>query len=399
MKGWKKCLLFVQLSAVLLTASFTGFLGKTQQVFAAHPYDTYCSSSVQPQNFENWLSFASQSGYYFQSGGTYYVFDKPASYLGNGWFQMGSNATTNMWYGSTKPIKFFKHTNGKYYANMSVNPSFNPRYDMRTFSGSYTPTTTQSQFKGSQPPLSQQGATAWSWTGQGAGRGVWSGVPSAYPTSNLQWTGGVSVGQGSEWWWEFGQTTGTASYSNPCKVYGNSTYDSSWDQLIAGSVTVSNKTFDNNEGCSRLDIGCLLSNTFATVTETLVSTSEAIIRGIAGLFTPDVDTLKYSFEQFSNSLLDTLGFLAYPFEWIIDTLDALYGGIVADGSWGTGFCAINEFDWGLPSGTFFGSYITIDYCSPLADKIADVSRILFPVLISYALIRTFKHKIDEVHQK
>jgi len=397
MKGWKKCLLLGQLSVLLLTASFTGFLGKTQKAYAAHPYDTNCSSSVQPQ-YDGWLSFASKSGYYFQTGGTYYVTPLPRSYLSNGWFQMGSNTTTNYWYGSTKPIKFFLHTNGKYYANMSVDPTFDPARDMRTFSSSYTPTTTLSQFQGSKPATSQQGYTPYSYTGQGAGNRVWSGVPTSPPTSNLNWTGNVSVGQGSEWWWEFGQTTGTSGLSNPCKVYGNVTYDSSWNQLIAGAVTVSNKVFNTNEGCSKVDIGCLLTNAFATVENTFLAVGEAIVNGIAALFSPDVDTLKYSFEQFSNSLLDTLGFLAYPFEWIGDTLDALYGGIVADGSWGTGFCGINEFDWGFDTGTFFGANINIDYCSTLANKLADISRIIMPVLISYALVRTFKHKIDEVHK-
>jgi len=392
MKRIKKCLLFVALFALLLTSSFTASSGS---VSAANANDAFCSSAVQP-NMPGWLSFFSQSGYYYQTGGTYYVRKKPSGLMSNGYIQATGSGTYRI-VASTKPIVLFKHTNGLYYANFSSNPTFNIETDLGQTPGSYSASTTLSSLKGSQPPLTQQGATEWSWTGDLASRQYWSGTPASPPATPQALTGGVDVGQGSEWWSQI--YVPTSGNSAPCKKFGNVTYDASWDQAIATTTTVDKKTYPTTQGCSMTDIGCLLQQTFSTVANTFLAVGEAIVNGIALLFTPDVDTLKYSFDQFTDSLTDTLGFLAYPFEWIIDTLDALYGGIVADGSWGTGFCSLDSFDWGLPTGTFFGSNININYCSELANRIADVSRILFPVLISYALIRTFKHKIDEVHQK
>lgn len=392
MKGWKKCLLYVLSFVLLLTASFTA---TSDSASAANANDAFCSSAVQP-NFSGWLSFFSQSGYYYQTGGVYYVRKKPSGMMSNGFIRMNSSSTMSL-FASTKPIELFKHSNGKYYANLSVNPSFNIETDLGVTPGTYSSSTTQSSLKGSQPPLSQQGATDWSWTGDLASRHYWSGVPTSPPANPKALTGGVDVGQGSEWWIEIYNPS--SGVSAPCKKFGNVTYDASWDQATAGTTTVDNKVYPTTQGCSMTDIGCLLQQTFSTVANTFLAVGEAIVNGIASLFSPDVDTLKYSFDEFSNSLLDTLGFLAYPFEWIIDCLDALYGGIVADGSWSIGFCGIDSFDWGFETGTFFGSNININYCSTLVYKLTAVSTILFPVLISYALIRTFKHKIDEVHSK
>lgn len=393
MKGFKKCLLFALSFVLLLTASFIA-QSDSNSAYAANPNDTYCSNSTQP-NFSGWLSFFSQSGYYYQTGGVYYVRQKPSGMMSNGVIRM-SSSTANQILASTKPIEFFKHSNGKYYANLSVNPTFNIEKDLGVTPGTYTSSTTQSSFKGSQPPLSQQGATDWSWTGDLASRHYWSGVPTSPPANPQALTGGVDVGQGSEWWIQIPQASGA---SNPCKKWGNVTYDASWDQITATTTTVDSKVYPTTQGCSMTDIGCLLQQTFSTVANTFLAVGEAIVNGIALLFSPDVDTLKYSFDEFSTSLLDTLGFLAYPFEWIGDTLDALYGGIVADASWGTGFCGIDSFDWGFPTGTFFGTNINIDFCNDLVDRLIEISNIIMPVFISYALIRTFKQKIDEVHAK
>lgn len=390
MKGWKKCLLLGQLFVLLLTASF---IAQSGSVSAANPNDTYCSNATQP-NFSGWLSFFSQSGYYYQTGGTYYVRKKPSGMFSNGFIRM-SSSSANQIMASTKPIELFKHTNGKYYMNLSVNPSFNIETDFGVTPSTYTSSTTQSSFKGSQPPLSQQGSTDWSWTGDLASRHYWSGVPTSPPANPQALTGGVDVGQGSEWWIEIPQASGA---SNPCKKWGNVTYDASWDQITASTTTVDLKSYPTTQGCSMTDIGCLLQQTFSTVANTFLAVGEAIVNGIALLFSPDVDTLKYSFDQFMDSMIDTLGFLAYPFEWIIDSLDALYGGIVADGDWGVGICGVSSFDWGITNGTFFGSNISVNWCSTLAEKLAEVGRIIFPVVISYALVRAFKQKIDEVHK-
>jgi len=151
--------------------------------------------------------------------------------------------------------------------------------------------------------------------------------------------------------------------------------------------------------CETWDITCKIKNIFTGIADTFTAVGNAIVDGITALFSVDTTTMGYEFDQLKEFLIDKLGFLAYPFEWIIDTLDGLYGGIVADGSWGTGFCAIDEFDWGFDSGTFFGSNININWCSSLVNNITTYTQILFPVFISYALIRSFKHHIDEVHQK
>lgn len=390
MKGWKKCLLLGQLFVLLLTASF---IVQSGSVSAANPNDTYCSNATQP-NFSGWLSFFSQSGYYYQTGGTYYVRKKPSGMFSNGFIRM-SSSSANQIMASTKPIELFKHTNGKYYMNLSVNPTFDIERDFGVTPGTYSSSTTQSSFKGSQPPLSQQGATDWSWTGDLASRHIWSGVPTSPPANPQALTGGVDVGQGSEWWIEIPQASGA---SNPCKKWGNVTYDASWDQITASTTTVDSKVYPTTQGCSMTNIGCLLQQTFSTVANTFLAVGEAIVNGIALLFSPDVDTLKYSFDQFMDSMIDTLGFLAYPFEWIIDSLDVLYGGIVADGDWGVGICGVSSIDWGITNGTFFGSNISVNWCSTLAEKLAEVGRIIFPVVISYALVRAFKQKIDEVHK-
>lgn len=394
----KQCLLFVLLFAVFLTASYTV---SSDEAYAAtpHPYDTYCSSSIQPP-MTGWLSFMSQTGYYRQSGGVYVVDPKPAGLLANGYFTMGSNSSTNWVIASTKPIKFLKHTNGNYYANFSVDSSFNPVKDLRTVPSSYNSSTTISSLKGSQPPSSQQGYQPWAWTGSGTGTMI-TGTPASPTTNNLNWTSGVSVGQGSQWWYPIGQTTGTSSRSNPCKKFGNVTYDASWDTTTATTTTVDNKTYPTTEGCKMTDIGCLLQNAFATVENTFIAVGEAIVNGFALLFSPDQSTLAYSFDELKTFMFDKLGFLTYPIEWALDLYEFTIGQLTNDINWSYTVCNGNGpvFELGGISGSnFMGGDVNIDPCA-IPDVIMTPLRILAQIGISLMLVYAFRHKIHEVMEK
>lgn len=156
--------------------------------------------------------------------------------------------------------------------------------------------------------------------------------------------------------------------------------------------------------CSPINLQCWFSVVFSGFTNSFFNLGQALLSGIAYLFTPDGDTFAIQFDELMEFFSEKFGFLFYPIEWIIDTLTGLVAGITDDVSWSTTSCSIPALDLGLsetPSWNFFGTPLPFDKiaCNAFTTQFAYATRVLFPALISFALLMMFRHKIHEIKTK
>lgn len=350
MKG-KKCLLSVLSFAVFLIALFIGFSG--EKVSAADDF-VGCTGLAPPAS---WFSDAKTPYSYILNGNP--VTDNPVTPLTSAVFVASSSGGGQIQV-YNKSVTMIK-ANGFYYTKVAKNGATNLSTIRR--SGNFT--NSQTTNIGFTSPGTSTPSTV-----------------SGQDNTNF-------------WFYRIGSNT---SYSLPCSTWGSVNYETSWDKSQGEKVPTPNPTKD----CEAINIGCWIGKIYSGVIDSFQSLAEGLLAGITFLFVPDGDVMAFQFNELKEFMIDKLGFLAYPFEWIINMIDGVVGGINSDEAWGVGICGSHSsFDWGFPgvSGTqFFGSNVSVNFCGELANKLAGISRVLMPVFISYALIRAFKHKIDEVHR-
>lgn len=158
------------------------------------------------------------------------------------------------------------------------------------------------------------------------------------------------------------------------------------------------------KSCSPIDLQCWFSTVFSGFTNTFFNLGQALLSGIAYLFTPDGDTFAVQFDELMTFFSEKFGFLFYPIEWLLDMLGGVVGTVDNDISWGVSQCSISSLDLGLTeisSWNFMGANIPFDKiaCNSFTIYFATASRVLFPPLISLYLIFAFRHKIHELKTK
>lgn len=103
-----------------------------------------------------------------------------------------------------------------------------------------------------------------------------------------------------------------------------------------------------NTTCDTFDISCQIGRIFTGISNTFVSVGQAIVNGIAALFIPDSETISQYFDDIKASFNDQIGFLAYPFTFLIDLFNNI----------DTSNCSPNcDVTF---AGTLFGSQVTFD---------------------------------------
>ncbi len=147
----------------------------------------------------------------------------------------------------------------------------------------------------------------------------------------------------------FGGTNDVNPDSNYCITavknvdYASSYTGKEYTQNIGYSVPV--------EQCDTLEFGCWITKAFKGVTETLLGAAQAILQGIAYLFAPQNDQLQGVYNDFTAFFDAKLGFLIFPFEFLINMFNAFTS--TANGFCSSGSCALQ-----LPQ--IHGSTMNID---------------------------------------
>lgn len=187
------------------------------------------------------------------------------------------------------------------------------------------------------------------------------------------------------------------------ETYGM-TYDSSW--IVANFDEVDPETIkpQPNQSCNPLDFLCWVGNIVGGMANSFQGLAQALLGGIASLFTPDTTTFEYQFDELTDFFSEKFGFLFYPIEWLIDMLEGIIGSADNDVAWGTSSCGISSLDLGLSDESgiqFMGVNLPFGTmaCNALTFKLQVATRILFPPLISLALVHAFRQKIHELKVK
>lgn len=102
------------------------------------------------------------------------------------------------------------------------------------------------------------------------------------------------------------------------EVAHNVDYMSSW--------TYTQFTQNINAGdeitCSTFDIACHIAATFRSIGDTFNAVGQAIVRGFAALFAPDMTEIQNSFSDFNTFMQQKLGFLVFPIVFLVDSINS-----------------------------------------------------------------------------
>lgn len=132
-------------------------------------------------------------------------------------------------------------------------------------------------------------------------------------------------------------------------VAHNVDYKASWTY----TQITSNITSGSEIVCNTLDLGCHVAGIFRGVANTFTAVGQAILKGIAFLFTP-TDKAQEAFSSLNTFLQDKLGFLVYPVTFMVDMFDAMGEG----GSWCNTTTCTKNF------GNFLGQNFTVNLNQP-----------------------------------
>lgn len=145
------------------------------------------------------------------------------------------------------------------------------------------------------------------------------------------------------------------------------TYDSTFpsgNQLPVAEVDA--PAGNPTKGCKAIDLGCWVGKIFDGVIDGFQSLAEGLLAGITFLFVPDGDVASITFNDLKDFLTEKLGFLMYPFDFMLDFYDGVVTGIETDQAWGTGVCgggADAPAIEGISNTTFFGTQFKMEWCS------------------------------------
>lgn len=116
--------------------------------------------------------------------------------------------------------------------------------------------------------------------------------------------------------------TGSITHSQACiTAQGNTTQEQQY--IDEGGITYNNVAPAQQYSCEALDVICHVANIFQNVKNTFASVGLAIVNGFASLFIPDSDVFTQFHIDMTEFLVQKLGFLVYPVEWLADIWDGI----------------------------------------------------------------------------
>lgn len=168
----------------------------------------------------------------------------------------------------------------------------------------------------------------------------------------------------------------------------NIDYASSWNYArFNDSVQVG--TSDNNGGCSLWDVGCVVGNAFANLSNTFQDLVVSIVKGISSMWIPNPANIQKSFDNTTTFFKTKLGFLYYPVEFTSNLFNAFKGT-------GGQSCANNACM--LTFGNFFGKPFQLEVSSlqRTAPQIWTWVQLLLQGLTAMAVVFMFRRKLLKV---
>lgn len=335
---FNKCLSFVVLFAVLSTVLFTGFSGKSYAVTNAN----YTFQAGAKTDFVKCTNPNAQSRSAITSANSMINFDPADS-----WLFVGNGGTV-----TTPTYQELYYVKAPY----------------KITAIGRAPTTPVLAFK-----TAVDSGTAISWIVQGNSSGVGT---TRYNLS----------GQGGNF---------KCYYSA-----NNITYDQTWRDEWGGAFQAIPNALGKYD-CAPTDWVCKIKNVFTGIADTFVSVGEAIVNGFAFIFTPDTDTLSYSFNELKDFLFDKLGFLTYPIEWSLDLFDRLQNVAENNDAWGNGVCSAlappSIPGIGTPEimGNSSGLSVPTWFCN-VPEKLWIGAQWFFRIAITVTMFYMFNRRLHEV---
>lgn len=140
----------------------------------------------------------------------------------------------------------------------------------------------------------------------------------------------------------------------------------------------------SGQTCSSLNVGCWISKALSGISDTFVGWFEAAANFIGNLFIPNESDLADSWNNFSTFMQGKLGFLTYPFTFVIDVFDAF--------TTSTSGCTSSSCTYDF--GNFYGHDFSVNFLAP---------KLISPSLFNYLLLviqsLTVIALVYEVHKK
>lgn len=137
----------------------------------------------------------------------------------------------------------------------------------------------------------------------------------------------------------------------------NVNYAPGWTQndndVFKNTVPIGTVSANSCDGL--LDIPCYIGKAFTGLQNTLVSIATGAANVFAKLFMPDGSQIKSDFDSLTTSMTSTLGFLAYPITFLVDTFNAFKG---TTNNWCTSSSCSKNF------GTFMGANVIVNFAQP-----------------------------------
>jgi len=387
MKGFKICLLFVASFAVLSTVFFTKF---SENVHAASAYDGVIKTTENvtlnvPDQTNNYGKECTVKSIDLTTTWLNVIKDSGVLY---------SDVLETAYNNGDKPMAL----------NIGYNPTSHGSYiivtvgsnELKTLWGSY-----YDSYKKATVYAKSPGDTMYTYTIQSK---AYTNGGTTSSQENCEKFNVTSAVEGST---GYGTMIGNDSpaaniiYSYFINSLVDMNYPVDYDGLVPPSA-MTKEIINPTKECSPIDLPCWFSTVFDSMADTFQGLGEAILSGIAYLFSPDTDTFGFQFNELMDFFSEKLGFLFYPIQWILDSLNGLASGITTDGEWGTGICSIPTLNLGLSetsSMSFMGGNISLNWCNALSQKIAVATRVLFPTMLSYTMVMAFRHKIHEIKTK
>lgn len=145
-----------------------------------------------------------------------------------------------------------------------------------------------------------------------------------------------------------GSTSTNIDVTPTCMDAKNVSYGSSWN---LGSISGNLDYTQSSNTCGLTEVSCWIHQAFTGVQNTLVSAFQAIAGFIANIFMPDAATVQSDFTAFQTFMNNKLGFLLYPFTFMVD----LFNGFSSSANaWCTDSSCTKDF------GTLFGAHFNIN---------------------------------------
>lgn len=143
--------------------------------------------------------------------------------------------------------------------------------------------------------------------------------------------------------------------------------------------------------CSALQVGCWISKALNGVETAFANWFTSLTNWFANLFIPDGTKVKASFDDFNSFMTAKLGFLTFPFTFIVN----LYNAFTATTTGCTPYSCVQSF------GNYYGSPVSIDFSAPasISHSLMDYLRLAIQGITVVALGFAIYHKYLKIVSK